>query len=210
MAGTGYRLTAINNSSDYVDFCVYQTQPNLGVPNAKSLAWFSDPAWPTTKIAFDWTIDYSFVWSQTGELVPGVVFHAAQVWDADPSDTSNNQILFDYEQSAYTFENGSAVDTPQRGNLYIKELATIPLKAASVGIGMSGAGTFAVQAQPNQNLVFTPHPLYWITAGTFTPGEVLDVGQISNAAQVVFPPGVFAMTATLNLDNTWTITSGSY
>jgi hypothetical protein len=208
MAGTTYQLTTVNASSDYVDLCVYQTQPDLGVANVMSLAWFAEPAWPTTTVTFEWTIDYSFVWSQTGALVPGVVFRAAQVWPADPSDTVLDQLLFGFNQGAYTFQNGTAVDTPQLGSLYIKELSTIPLKEASVGIGMSGAGTFAVQAQPNQNLVFTPSPQYWVTAGTYEQGVVLDIEQIGNSAPITFPPGVFAMTAILNPDNTWTVSPG--
>jgi hypothetical protein len=70
---------------------------------------------------------------------------------------------------------------------------------------MSGSGTFVVPASPNLNLVFTPHPKYWVTAGTFATGEVLDSEQLTNTAAVEFPPGVYAMVATLQLDNTWTV-----
>lgn len=49
---------------------------------------------------------------------------------------------------------------------------------------------------------------YWVTAGDFEQGEVLDVTEIANAAAVVFPPGVFAMTAVLGANNTWTVSPG--
>jgi hypothetical protein len=72
--------------------------------------------------------------------------------------------------------------------------------------GGAGSGTFAVQAQPNSLLTFTPHPAYWVTAGTFEHGEVLDIGSIlGDSAEIQFPPGVYNMTAILNLDNTWTV-----
>lgn len=206
MPGTQYALSVANNSSDYVDLCVYQTQPNLSLRNVMSLAWFAEPAWPTTTVKFEWTINYSFVWDQTGMLIPGVVFDASQSWPADPSNITNNQVYFTYSQNAYTFQPSTLVQAPEVGNLYIQESGTIPLKEASVGIGMSGAGTFVVQAEPNKNLVFSPHPEYWITAGTFQPGQVLDVEQITNSAALQFPPGVFELDATLNLDNTWTVT----
>jgi len=70
---------------------------------------------------------------------------------------------------------------------------------------MSGSGTFVVQAQPNMNAIFTFHPEYWITFGNFKEGEVLDITQITNKAQITFPPNIYSMAAILNQDNTWTI-----
>jgi rhizosphere induced protein len=202
---TTYTLTAVNNSTNYVDLCVYQTPPDLGNIDVLALAWFAEPAWPTTTTVFDWEVDYSFVWSQTGELGPGVLFTGGQSWPADPADPALQQVKFTYAQGAYTFQNGSEVAAAQPGSLYISGLPALPLKEASVGIGMSGAGTFAVQAQPRLLTVASPHPEYWITAGTFQQGQVIDIEQITQSAAVAFPPGVFAMTATLNADNSWTV-----
>jgi hypothetical protein len=204
MAGTPYSLTVVNNSSHYADFCVYQRSPDLGVRDALSLAWMATPLWPTTVETFTWQIDYSFVWSQTGVLKPGVKFAASQAWPADPSNINSNQLLFDYQQGAFTFQHGSANGTPRRGSLYITELDGIPPDTASVGIGMSGAGTFAVQAQPNENLVFTPHPTYWVAAGTFEQGVALDIEEITNTVQVSFDSS-FAMTAVLDGRNNWSV-----
>jgi hypothetical protein len=211
MAGTQYTLRVNNNSTNMVDMCTFQKDPNIGVPNVMSLAWFAKTAWPSTNLAFRWTIDYSFSWSETGELKPGVYFDASQTWPADPSvdgvstdRSGGNQIGFSHESNAYRF---TSTPTPgaQTGSLYIKQDAKIPLKQASVGIGMAGSGTFAVQSQPNLNLTFTPHPKYFLAAGTFTQGEVLDVGSITNPVEIRFPANVFSMTATLNEDNTWTV-----
>src|SRR4051812_36666346 len=147
--GTQYTLRVINNSTNFVDMCMYQQDPNLGVPNALSLAWFAKPAYPTTTVMFRWTVDYSFIWSETGTLIPGVYFDASQVWPADPntvgtsSDTrAGNQIgLSPPSANAYSFTS-TATPGAQAGSLYVKEDANIPLKRASVGIGMSGSGTF--------------------------------------------------------------------
>jgi hypothetical protein len=212
MAGTDYTLRVINNSSNLVDMCVFQNDPDIGVPDVMSLAWFTKTSHPTTIVRFNWSLDYSFVWSETGVLVPGVFFDASQVWPADPSvnrpstpTNGGNQIGFDRSDGAYTFTSTSTTGARQ-GTLYIKEDGSLPLRQASVGIGMSGSGTYAVQAQPNLNLTFTPHPAYYLAAGTYDQGEVLDVGAITNKLKVDFPPNTYSMTATLNIDNTWSLT----
>ncbi|WP_026422364.1 hypothetical protein [Actinokineospora inagensis] len=205
---TQYSLTVTNNSTQYQDLCVYQKPVDLGVPNALSLAWLTAPAWPGTTVTFTWALDYSFVWAQTGSLQPGVTFRAQQTIGADPDSLTNNQVQFDYRRGAFTFVPGPAVGTPQLGSLYVRELSGIPANTATVGIGMSNAGTFAVQAQPNTNLVFTPHPEYWITAGTFTAGQVLDIEQITNEAEVPYD-GTFAMTATLSSSNVWQVSASA-
>jgi rhizosphere induced protein len=195
-------LHVINNSLDLYDMCVYQQDPDIGVQDVFSLAWFAEAAQPGTNLLFQWSLDYSFVWDETGELQPGVTFDASRVLPADPSNTAQNAVIFDCPGGAYLFEPSQGAET---GNLYIKESANIPANQASVGIGMSGSGTFAVQAQPNLNLVFTPHPNYWITAGTFVPGQVLDTETVTDPAAIAFPDNVYSMTATLGSDNTWTV-----
>jgi hypothetical protein len=200
MAGQTYTLNFQNDSSNAGDVCVYQTLPNLAQQDVMSLAWFAEYNYPTTAVQFQWEIDYSFVWDQTGPLIPGVVFVASQTWPADLA--NSNQVTLTYDQ-AYTFTNQTAGGSS--GNLYITEDRTVPLNDAAVGIAMSGAGTFVQQAQPNLNLVFTPTPTYWITFGNYTQGQVMDIESITNSAQIQFGPNVYAMSAVLNADNTWTV-----
>lgn len=196
-----YSLVFFNNSSQTGSACVYQQDPDISIPNVMSLAWFAKAAAPTTKILFTWAIEYDFVWSETGSLVPGVIFVASQTWDADLQ--SENQVTFTRQGGAYTFQGQQP--GPRSGSLYITEDGSIPANQASVGIGMSGFGTFAVQAQPNTNLIFTPQPQYWITFGNYVQGEVMDITSVNNPARIQFPPNVYSMTAILNPDNTWTI-----
>jgi hypothetical protein len=205
---TQYSLTVTNNSTQFQDLCVYQKQVDLGVPNALSLAWLTAPAWPNTTVTFTWSLDYSFMWSQIGSLKPGVTFQAQQIMDADPESLTSNQIQFDYRNGAFTFVPGSAAGNAELGSLYIRELAGIPANTASVGIGMSNSGTFAVPAQPNTNLVFTPHPEYWVTAGTFAQGQVLDIEQITNELAVPYD-ATFSMQAVLDSQNNWTVNAGA-
>jgi hypothetical protein len=201
MAGVTYSLIFQNQSTNQGSGCVYQEDPNLGLPNVLSLAWFSKVAAPNTNITFSWTIDYSFVWAETGLLIPGVMFMAGQTFPADLSTT--NSITLSNLGGAYQFQNQGP--GPGAGSLYIREDNTVPLKMASVGIGMSGAGTFVVQAQPNYNLIFTPHPKYYITFGSFAKGQVMDTTSVTNKAEIAFPPNVTSMTAILQADNSWKV-----
>lgn len=198
-----YTIRAINNSSNSGSFCVFQQDPDLGVSNALPLVWFSKYVHPQTVVKFGWTTDYNFVWCETGKLVPGIEFDASQVFDADLQ--SLNQITLTYVDGAYNFINQNK--GPKPGSLYIKEDGSIPPKQTSVGIGMSGSGTFAVQAQPNLNLNFTPHPKYYIAFGDYEQGEVLDTREMTNTAEVPFEVNIYSMTAILGPDNAWTISS---
>ena len=195
-----YTVIFKNNSDHTGNVSVYQKDPDIGIPNVMSLAWFSKKANPATRIEFDWSINYNFVWSETGKLLPGVEFIASQTVDADLNST--NKITLSHDDGAYEFKNQQKEG---EGNLYIEEDGTIPTSKVSVGIGMSGFGTFVVQGEPNTNLIFTPHPKYWITFGSYKQGEVLDITSITNEAEISFPPNIYSMTATLNANNTWSI-----
>ena len=196
-----YTLIFKNNSSNPGHGCVFQKDPDVNLPDVMSLAWFSKYTHPTTVQTFKWQINYDFVWAETGKLQAGVVFSTAQIWDANLSTT--NKVTLTNQGGAYTFKDQTQGSL--QGNLYIWEDNTIPLKQASVGIGMSGAGVFAVQAQPNMNLVFRPHPKYWIAFGNYMPGEVLDISMMTNDAVIEFPPNVYSMTAILHKNNKFTV-----
>jgi rhizosphere induced protein len=205
MADT-YSLKVTNNSLNAGVMCVFQTQPSLG-PNVKSLAWFTKYTYPTTVETFEWQIDYSFIWDETGPLVPGIVFEASQTWKADLS--AHNMVTFTYDNKydgALTFTD-LTWDSANPTSFHIHESATIPANVASVGLAMSGSGTFAVQAQPNMEAFFSPHPVYWICFGNFVHGQVMDIETVTAIAEVPFGSGR-SMNAVLNELNTWTISPG--
>jgi hypothetical protein len=200
MSETQYSLTFQNNSTNFGNVCIYQTDPGLG-PDVMSLAWFAKPTHPTTEETFKWGLDYGFIWDETGELVPGVIFNASQVWAADLN--KKNKVTFLRERNAYTFRNLTKGD--RSGVLQIEESDMLPARQATVGISMSGSGIFVKQAQPNMTLYFEPHPEYWITFGNYSPGQVLNVTEISNKQKIEFAHDIFSVTAVLNVDNTWSV-----
>jgi rhizosphere induced protein len=197
-----YTVHFVNNSSIIGSFCVFQQVPEMSYANVFALAWFSKFANPGTRVSFSWSLDYCFFWDDTGELVPGITFDDSEILAAGL--TENNSVTLTKSDGGYQF-----IDQKTAGNagsLTILTDTTIPANQASVGIGMSGAGTFAIQAEPNINYTFTPHPAYWVAFGNFAEGEVLDTTNLANTAQVIFPANIYAMNVTLNPDSTWTIT----
>ena len=198
--GKIYSVTVNNHASNSAYFMVFQNDPTSWAPNALSLAWFakySNPS-PTARIKFQWTVDTGFSWAETGELKPGIQFAASETYD--PS-SGNNKITLDYNK-AYQFTNPSQGADPAR--FYLAETGNIPLKSqASVGVTMSGSTVFAVQARPNQNLTFSPHPKYFIAYGDYQEGDVIDVSSVNNPLELPYPTGVYALTTTLNADGSW-------
>ncbi|TWJ02381.1 hypothetical protein JN11_01353 [Mucilaginibacter frigoritolerans] len=197
-----YTIHFFNNSTVAGSFSVFQKMPDQAGPNVFSLAWLAKFTNPNTRLSFSWTLDHCFTWAETGQLVPGITFEASEVLPATLNE--NNTVTLTKSDGAHQFINQTSEGQP--GSLTITADNTIPPNQTSVGVGMSGSGTFAVQAAPNMNFVFTPHPQYWVAFGNFHQGQALQTSEITNTAQVVFPPNIYAMNVTLNRDNTWTIT----
>lgn len=207
---TTYTLNFINYSTNSWDFCCYQDDPGTNMPDVMSLAWFAFPVAPTTTVSFSWQIDYQLIWSHKGKLDPGVIFDASQRWSVDPYEKNTVDFLRDSNR-AFTFSNKRKA--LKEGTMYIIQNASFGPREASVGLNMgivgshpgAGGGTFAVPSQPNVTASFAPHPKYWVTFGSYQPGEILDIGQITDTAEVMFPIGITEMYAVLNAMNAWEI-----
>ncbi len=197
-----YSLTVNNQASHSAYFMVYQSDPTQWDPNALSIAWFakfSNPS-PTSKIKFSWGVDWGFSWGDTGKLQAGVRYDASETYE--PQNSNDNLITLDYN-GAYLFGTPAAGQDPNR--FYIQESKNIPVNSsASVGMTMSGNTVYAVQARPNQNLTFSPHPTYYLAYGNYEEGTVIDVSTVNNPLTLVYATGVYSLSTTLNADNTWT------
>ncbi|MBB4284541.1 hypothetical protein [Roseospira goensis] len=196
---TQYALTCVNNSDLHGSFAVFQKPPPSTVPgNVFSLAWFARPTAPNTQVTFTWSVNYNFVWSETGVLKPGINFDASQVLSADPYGQNLVQLGVD-EYGATCFSNPSGNGAV--GSLTIQQLANVAPNRTSVGVGMSGAGTYVLQAAPNMTAVFTPHPNYWVLFGNYKTGDVMDMEDVTGAVEVTYGGALTKRTATLALDN---------
>jgi len=194
-----YSITITNHSAHPDYFMVFQNDPGSLAPNAMALAWFSkysNPG-PLATVKFDWSIDWGFSWADTGELSPGVHYAASEVLPAD----GFNKITLDYNR-AYLFTDPENAGDPSR--FYIEESPTIPVNSnASVGITMAGQTVYAVQARPNSNLTFSPHPVYYLAYGNYSEGLVLDLSSINNPLELKYDTGINALAVTLNPDDSW-------
>jgi hypothetical protein len=198
-----FTINFTNNSHSSGNFCVFQQDPSNPSPYVFPLAWRVERGFPQSHVAISWNTDYSFVWGYTGTLMPGVAFQAGE--NVPAGLTNDNEITFTNRGGRYQF-----VDRRtgyQQGALTIMADPTTAINDASVGIGLSGAPSFAVQAQPNMVFRFSSRVEYWVTFSQVTQGEVLDRHRV-DAVKVDFPHGISTMNATLNADNTWTITQG--
>ncbi|WP_052128686.1 hypothetical protein [Neosynechococcus sphagnicola] len=202
-AAQPYFLTLQNNSGrDWVLY-VYQTLPKQ-TSTMLSLAWFASPypIAPQDSIEFQWFIDYNFVWGDTGILKPGIKYKASGPRDANP--TTLNSTTFGYNSAGSPTLSTPQLDPENKGTLVINDLGNLPDLKFSVGIGMSGVGTFVEQAGPNLQHFFTPTPVYWVGAATERRvGDVLDIKTVTRTAPVMYEVGVFEKTMILNSSNQW-------
>lgn len=199
---TTYTINVKNESKQTGSFCVYQTIPNQDTLNIYSLAWFSKAAHPDVNIAFSWTIDYSFMWAETGVLKNGTTFIASQTLPADPSSSRLNSKIFSHDDDGFFFKDG---DSKPLGALSINTDSTIPNKIASLGVGMSGKAALAVDAYSNTSYSFQPHPTYWIAFGDYKQGKVIDVNRMSLTQQFDFPTNIFNRDITFTENNDWIV-----
>jgi len=199
---TQYSLRMINESGSDWTFYVYQKLPGQ-VKDVFSLAWFASPYVITdgTEITFDWGISYNFVWSDTGLLQAGVHFSANGTKPCSPS--GDNTTIFSLAPGP-----NFSKPTPglPQGSLVINDSFDVPNDKFSVGIGMSGAGTYAVQAGTNLKHTLTPTPSYWVGAGNnLQVGTVLNIQTVTVTSEVKYDSPILKRVATLNTKNTWEI-----
>lgn len=209
MSGQQYELWFGNQSSGGGQALVYQDAGNVAFSgsNLLQLAWLVVGANPGVWVRFGWSLSYGFQWqSQSGPA------HSYQVIPADPQNA--NRVVLSHDQNGFRFSAPTA--SSPAGSLLVAEDASVPTAAAATtGIAMGGAGTFATAVAPNTTLAFVPTSpaqlIYRITFGstTFAVGDVLTPAVLNPAAAVTFPAGVTTMTAVIDTQNTWTVTAGA-
>ncbi|UJX41481.1 protein RhiA [Desulfovibrio sp. JY] len=198
---TQYTLNVSNSSARPGYFCIYQTFDEQEVMiNLFSLAWFSKGCNPGTQVSFRWSIDYGFCWGETETLVPGVTFAASETKDGDPSRIDQNSTNLTHNAFGYNFTGASK--TAPMGTLGIFTDDTVPVNKAAVGISMGGSPALVVQAGPNLDFIFKPHPRYWICFGNYIQGQVIDLNMMTAAQEIEFFPNEYTIYATLQPNNT--------
>lgn len=197
-----YSLTCKNNSNDPYIFYMFQkmpTQPN----EVLSLAWLTSPYKIATNsyVTFKWSIDYNFIWGNTGTLANGEIYDAGGSCSCSP--TGDNITTFNVIEGAPLFT--TPIGGGEDGTLTILLGENIPPNMFSIGIGMSGQGTVVQMALPNIKLSYSLTPEYYVAVSSqIISAEVLDCTD-DNVCLVKFPENIYSLTATLNSDNSWSI-----
>jgi hypothetical protein len=201
-----YTINFVNNSGISGSFCVYQQTPYSQNPDVFPLAWLAQFSDPNTKpkVSIGWNTQLYFVWAKTGKLKPGIIFNAGEALMTGIYE--NNAVTLTKSNGNYLFINQTNGNS--RDRLEITPDQYTAVNQASVGIGMSGSGTFAVQTQPRKTFSFDTRAEYWITFGDLKQGQVLDPPFIINPERIEFPHGIYSMNVTYNWDYTWTIEQG--
>ena len=197
-----YSLTCINSSSWPGCFAVFQKTYRLPA-DVYALAWFARAAHPGTEVTFTWSTYYSFTWSETGVIKPGINFNGSQIIPADPDKLNCIELAVDNLGASY-FKPPTASGQP--GMLTIQQLSSVVPNRTSIGIGMSGSPMAATQAAPGATTVFVPTSNYWVMFGNYQTGDVIDVKEITGAVEVTYPDGLTSRTATLGPDDKIAVT----
>ncbi|OYO28047.1 hypothetical protein [Janthinobacterium sp. PC23-8] len=195
-----YDLFFLNKSGSGGNVCVYQDAGNVSCSdgNPGALAWMVCGANPDVQIDFQWKVAYDCAWFN-------VTVPATQQLKAADAITGTSVVLA-LGQYGYLFTPAPAPPVP--GTLSVQGDYTIPtVNNVLLGIGMSGAGTFAFPAQPNVSHGFSPAGneslAYWVAfGGDFQLNR--PVSQVTPSIKplcIRFPAGVFAVTVTLTASN---------
>jgi hypothetical protein len=204
-----YSLTVINNSEiDRPTFAVFATLPASSSYDTLNLAWLTQPIDATNQYVFTWDITWGFSWSAQGTAA-GYQWAGSGRLAADPNSTTECTADFSYNGD---FQLLPATGKPNGNTLWIKDSPTVPLrdtKPSSVGVTLSGKSACVTDAGPNLNQTYTLHPTYYIDAGQYVAGQMVDGSSVSAFQTLAYTGGNTALTATLNQDNTWTVKNSS-
>lgn len=200
---TTYTIHVRNDSNSFENFAVYQTDPDLPVANSYSLAWIVKGMLPSAKTDLSWNPDYSFSLSDSADLKAGVIYRSDQTLLVSPGTPGEDGVDLTYARDILGMVRAKSTNH-SNGMLSLEEPRTTPRTSASVALGMAGRPAFAWKAEPNHSLSFTPHPEYWITAGTFTQGEVINPRTVLNPLRLQLGTKA-VLTVTLHQGGRWTI-----
>jgi hypothetical protein len=202
--GQPYSLTVLNENAKFQQFALFQTIPDIVGPSMDpvSLAWMiggaasGSPDNPSIS-QFKWTIDYAVTagYIQTlGTTLNPRSFQTASKVDVLINDHNSVSVTYQgpFPTGAPGFPTNPTSGTA--GLILAQADNTIPTTvqqaslqmSLNVGIAMAGRAAVAVQLEPNLLYQFTPKPRYYIIAGSFIQGQVIDTGISSSAYEITF------------------------
>lgn len=202
-----YSLTVINNSEiDRPTFAVFATLPMSSSYKSFNLAWLTQPINAGNHYTFTWNLTWGFCWSAQGTQA-GYQWAGGGSLPADPNSVTECSAEFTYNGD---FQLMPTSGKPNGSTLWIKDSASLPNdQASSVGVTLSGKSACVTDAGRNLHQTYTLHPTYYIDAGQYVEGQMVDGSSVTDFQQLAYTNGNTALTATLNLDNTWNVSNSA-
>ena len=216
-----YKLKVTNNSLSPMVFAIYQKAPQNTINQIYTLAWLCAYAAKGVTVNFTWQLEYNAIWSQPGKhLQNGVICDcsqtklksavtSSQIINIDVNDSNTVSLSYLKTYNTYSFGNAES-KTEGKNTIYTNCDASVPnsiaapaSSVAAIGIGMSGSGTFITGTQTNKEFewLIPSQPKYYLIAGNFNKGEILDINNIKNNALDISYNGVLSRSAILNSNN---------
>jgi len=199
-------LTIVNNSQIDLTFAVFGTLPNRPDYGTVSLAWLLQQINKGgNNHTFTWNTDWAFMWSAMGTELGYQWTATGKALPANANSDDKCAAVFGYNGD-FTLAHGPGTADGQ--TLRISDTPQVPtpdVKVSSVGLALNGSPICAVQAGPNLTQTFTLHPTYYIGAGTYVKGEMVDIANSTGFQVLKYENGNTALTAILNKDNTWSV-----
>jgi rhizosphere induced protein len=203
--GVQYSLKCMNQSTTSWYFYIYQRISNQSDNNIYSLAWNVSPykIGVGAFMTFNWSVNYSFAWFNTGSLKAGIVPMSGGQVPANLE--TNNSTIFSVENNTPQFS--TPISGAPSGQFLTMGANDIPNSTFSTGIGVSGFATLIGQSNANTQQNFNSDATLWVGATTtlMQTTEVLHQDNISNTSEFIFPLNIYSLTATLGENNLWTI-----
>lgn len=200
-----YTLNVINDSEiTKPTFAVFAKLPNTSDYATLSLAWLTRQINAGNHYEFTWNINWGFAWASQG-TGDGYQWTGRGSLPADPTSASKCKAVFSYDGD---FVMTSGLRDPNGSTLWIYDDPSVPLPSrerSSVAVTLDGNSVCATDAGPNLNQTFTLHPTYYINAGQYVKGQMVDGSSVAAFQELKYEGRNRSLTATLGPDNTWTV-----
>ncbi len=182
-----HELTVKNCSGDPVRFALFQKAPDLGEDvKVSTLVWFSRYSYPGTAVEFAWETDYSALWCRSEKkLTPGVICGVDQQVHMDPGGINSVTLTFNKNRGVFEFGMKYA---GAGGAVFTRCDSTIPDsnkevdEVTCIGIGMCGSPCFVTETRPDTIIKWIPEADYYLVAGDFKTGEVINPAELMGKA----------------------------
>jgi rhizosphere induced protein len=201
-----YSLTVINDSElTSPTFAVFAVLPVTADYSSLSLAWLTQQIDATNQYVFQWDITWGFAWAGEGTQ-PTYQWNGSGSLAADPTSPTECAASFTWNGD---FQLLPAQGIPTGYTLSITDSPTIPIPSkqpSSVAVTLGGNSVCATNAGPNLTQEYTLHPTYFIDAGNYVQGQMVDGASVTAFQELEYSGGNTALTATLGQQNTWTVT----